>query len=263
MRLARFVAAASISLALIPVAAFAAPTAAPSAPAVAPAAAPAEPGAFQTGVASWYGADFHGRRTSNGEIYDKEKLTCAHRSLAFGSYVLVSNLDNGSSVVVRVNDRGPFAKDRIIDLSEAAARIIGMIPTGTARVSLTLMPREEALAWKGGPIAGAGDSGPAAAGSAGAGSAAAGAQAQSSPLASVPPDARVRIQVASYSSESNAKATLGRLAASGLSAAIEASGGHYRVLFADLSPEQARAVAQKLDGLGYRGYSVTTILSAR
>jgi rare lipoprotein A len=263
MRLARFVAAASISIALAQAAAFAAPAAAP---ALAPAAAPAEPGAFQTGVASWYGADFHGRRTSNGEIYDKEKLTCAHRSLAFGSYVLVANLDNGSSVVVRVNDRGPFAKDRIIDLSEAAARIIGMIPTGTARVSLTLLPREEALAWKGGPIAG--DSGRPPAGgealaSAGAGSSGTVAQAEASPLASVPPDARVRIQVASYSSESNAKATLGRLAASGLSAAIEASGGHYRVLFADLSPEQARAVALKLDGLGYRGYSVTTILPAR
>ena len=229
------VAAPAIALALVfSVASFAEP-------ATAGAAAPTEAGAFQTGVASWYGADFHGRRTSNGEIYDKEKLTCAHRSLAFGSYVLVRNLDNGSSVVVRVNDRGPFAKDRIIDLSEAAARIVGMIPTGTARVSLTLIPKEEALAWKGGPLAGAE------------------ASPDASPFAAVPADARVRIQVASYSAPANAKATLERLAASGLSATIESSGGHYRVLFLDLSPTEARAVAQKLDGLGYRGYSVTTI----
>lgn len=207
--------------------------------------ATAAAGAYQTGVASWYGADFHGRRTSNGEIYDKEKLTCAHRTLAFGSYLRVRNLDNGSSVVVRVNDRGPFAKNRIIDLSEAAARIIGMIATGTARVSLTIIPKEEALAWKGGPI-----SGPT-------GEAAAGEGAP--PIASLPADARVRIQVASYSSEANAKATTARLAASGLEATVESSGGHYRVLFLDLSPEESRAIAQKLDGLGYRGYSVTTI----
>jgi rare lipoprotein A len=156
----------------------------------------------------------------------------------------VRNLDNGSSVVVRVNDRGPFAKDRIIDLSEAAARIVGMIPTGTARVSLTVIPKEEALAWKGGPIAGS-EPIP-----------------DASPIASVPADARVRIQVASYSSEANAKATVERLAASGLSAVIEGAGGHYRVLFLDLSPERARLVAQRLDSLGYRGYSVTTIRPA-
>jgi rare lipoprotein A len=240
-RPARIAAATALASAL----AFAVPAfAEPGADAQAEQGAQAEPGAFQTGVASWYGADFHGRRTSNGEIYDKEKLTCAHRTLAFGSYVRVRNLDNGSSVVVRVNDRGPFAKDRIIDLSEAAARIVGMIPTGTARVSLTLIPKEEALAWKGGPIAGS-DPAP-----------------EASPIDSVPADARVRIQVASYSSEANAKATVERLAASGLSAVIEGAGGHYRVLFLDLSPERARLVAQRLDSLGYRGYSVTTIRPA-
>jgi rare lipoprotein A len=238
---ARIAATAALAWAL---ASAAASFAEPGAAGRADAGLPPESGAFQTGVASWYGADFHGRRTSNGEVYDKEKLTCAHRTLAFGSYVRVRNLDNGSSVVVRVNDRGPFAKDRIIDLSEAAARIVGMIPTGTARVSLTVIPKEEALAWKGGPIAGSEPS------------------PDASPIASVPADARVRIQVASYSSEANAKATVERLAASGLSAAIEVAGGHYRVLFLDLSPERARLVAQRLDSLGYRGYSVTTIRPA-
>jgi rare lipoprotein A len=217
----------------------------------------AEPGVSaapraETGVASWYGADFHGRRTSNGEVYDKEKLTCAHRTLPFGSYLLVRNLDNGSSVVVRVNDRGPFAKDRIVDLSEAAARIIGMIPTGTARVSLAIIPKEEALAWKGGALDGSARA-----------EAADASATDAKPPAPLPADARVRIQVASYASEANARATVARLAASGLAAAIERSGGHFRVLFPDLSPEEARRIAPRLDGLGYRGYSVTTVTPLR
>jgi rare lipoprotein A len=208
------------------------------------------------GVASWYGSDFHGRRTSNGEIYDKEKLTCAHRTYAFGTYLLVRNLDNGASVVVRVNDRGPFAKNRIIDLSEAAARIIGMIPTGTARVSLEAIPKEEALAWKGAPLQGQAPLQGANQG---------GAKPNASPKApggasgSSPAEARVRIQVASYASEANARGTIDRLAASGLEASMERVEGHFRVVFPDLSPEEARLVAQKLDSLGYRGYSLTTI----
>jgi rare lipoprotein A len=204
----------------------------------------AQAGSTETGIASWYGADFHGRRTSNGETYDKEKLTCAHRTLPFGSYVLVRDLDNGSSVVVRVNDRGPFAKDRIIDLSEAAARIIGMIPTGTARVSIAVIPAAEALAWKGGPLAGEAET-----------------DIRRAPVPDAPQapaGARVRIQVASYTSEANAKATLERLTASGLSATIERAGDRFRVVFPDLSPDESRIVAQKLDGLGYRGYMLTT-----
>jgi hypothetical protein len=121
-----------------------------------------------------------------------------------------------------------------------------MIPTGTARVSLTPIPREEALAWKGGPLAGASDAGNSP------------PTKEPSPVASLPPDSRVRIQVASYGSESNAKATVERLAASGLSASIERSGGHFRVVFPDLSPEDARVTTTRLEGLGYRGCSVTT-----
>jgi rare lipoprotein A len=214
------------------------------------AAAPAAPAALETGMASWYGPGFHGRRTSNGEVYDKEKLTCAHRTRPFGTYLLVRDLDSGGSVVVRVNDRGPFARDRVIDLSEAAARIIGMIPAGTARVSLEPIPEEEALAWKGGPLPGQGAAGR-----------------DPAPRASVAPEApagsRVRIQVASYSSEANAEATLARLTASGLAASIERSGGRFRVVFPDLAPADARLVAQRLDSLGYRGFSVTTIRPER
>jgi len=90
----------------------------------------------QEGLASWYGPGFHGKATSNGERFDKEAFTAAHKTLPFGSMVKVSNLANGKSVTVRVNDRGPFVEGRIIDLSEAAARAIGMIGTGTARVRL-------------------------------------------------------------------------------------------------------------------------------
>lgn len=94
---------------------------------------------IEEGIASWYGPKFHGRRTANGEQYDMNQLTAAHRTLPFNSIVKVRNLANGHSVMVRINDRGPFAKNRIIDLSRKAAREIGLIGPGTARVALILM----------------------------------------------------------------------------------------------------------------------------
>lgn len=94
---------------------------------------------IEAGRASWYGPKFHGKLTANGEQYDMHQLTAAHRTLPFNSIVKVQNLDNGKEVMVRINDRGPFAKNRIIDLSKRAAREIGMIGNGTARVSLTLI----------------------------------------------------------------------------------------------------------------------------
>jgi len=92
-----------------------------------------------TGVASWYGGEFHGRPTSSREIYDMNDMTAAHRTLPFGTYVMVTNLENDRSAVVRINDRGPFAKGRIIDLSYAAARVLGLIGPGTARVRLDVL----------------------------------------------------------------------------------------------------------------------------
>lgn len=92
--------------------------------------------AIETGVASWYGPDFHGRQTANGEKYDMHGITAAHRTLPFNTEVLVENLDNGKTVQVRINDRGPFAKDRIIDLSRGAAEKVDMIGPGTARVRI-------------------------------------------------------------------------------------------------------------------------------
>ena len=91
----------------------------------------------RTGTASWYGDDFHGRLTSNGEVFDMHKISAAHPTLPLPSLVRVTNLDNGRSVVLRVNDRGPFVHDRIIDLSRAAADRLGFRLKGTANVRVT------------------------------------------------------------------------------------------------------------------------------
>ena len=94
---------------------------------------------IEEGIASWYGPNFHGKLTANGEKYDMYGLTAAHRTLPFNTILKVKNMDNGQSVQVRINDRGPYAKNRIIDLSKKAAQEIDMLGPGTARVSLILM----------------------------------------------------------------------------------------------------------------------------
>ncbi len=99
------------------------------------------PGHPQSGVASWYGPGFHGQPTSSGAIYDQHALTAAHQQLPLGTRARVTNLENGKSVEVLINDRGPFAKGRIIDLSYAAAREIGMVGPGTARVQVDVVAR--------------------------------------------------------------------------------------------------------------------------
>jgi rare lipoprotein A len=104
-----------------------------------PPVAPAPGRYLEQGVASWYGAPFDGRRAANGEVYDMNKPTAAHRTLPFGSLVLVTNLDNGRQTQVRITDRGPFVRGRIIDLSFAAARAIDMVGSGVARVRLELV----------------------------------------------------------------------------------------------------------------------------
>jgi len=93
----------------------------------------------QYGVASWYGSDFHGKPTSSGEIYDMYQLTCAHNTFPLGTTVMVTNLENGKSLELKVNDRGPFVKDRIIDLSYAAAKILDMWEKGTANVKVEVI----------------------------------------------------------------------------------------------------------------------------
>ena len=93
----------------------------------------------ETGIASWYGPDFHGLATANGETYDMNALTAAHRTLPMPSMVRVTNLDNGRQIALRVNDRGPFANNRIIDVSRRAAQLLGFEQQGTARVRVEIM----------------------------------------------------------------------------------------------------------------------------
>jgi rare lipoprotein A (peptidoglycan hydrolase) len=106
---------------------------------VAKAPVPAKIGATESGVASWYGVPYHGRRTASGEIYDMEQLTAAHRTLPFQTWLEITDLDNGKRVSVRVTDRGPFVDGRVIDLSLAAARKIEMVGPGIARVKLKVI----------------------------------------------------------------------------------------------------------------------------
>jgi rare lipoprotein A len=99
-------------------------------------------GWVQYGVASWYGKKFHGNPTASGEIYDMYQLTAAHKTLSLGTYVMVTNLENYRSVEVKINDRGPFVKGRIIDLSYAASRSVDMVGKGTARVRVEVLKRK-------------------------------------------------------------------------------------------------------------------------
>jgi len=96
-------------------------------------------GFAQRGVASFYAEAFHGRTTANGETFDMNAMTCAHRTLPFGTMLQVTNLDNDRDVTVRVNDRGPYVSGRIIDLSKGAARSLDMIESGTANVLIEVI----------------------------------------------------------------------------------------------------------------------------
>ena len=99
-------------------------------------------GLVQEGMASWYGKDFHGKKTSNGEIYNMYGKTAAHTTLPFGTYVRVENLSNLKEVIVKINDRGPFVTGRIIDLSYGAGRQIGLVGPGVAKVRLVALSRK-------------------------------------------------------------------------------------------------------------------------
>ena len=96
----------------------------------------------ETGIASWYGADFHGQKTANGEIYNKDELTAAHKTLPLPTLARITNLDNGKSIVVRINDRGPFVGTRLIDVSQRAAQLLGFENIGTAKVRVQVLADE-------------------------------------------------------------------------------------------------------------------------
>jgi rare lipoprotein A len=107
------------------------------------------PGYNQKGIASWYGPGFHGKKTASGEIYDMYAMTAAHSVLPLNTMVKVTNLNNDKEIVVRVNDRGPFVHDRVIDLSLAAARDLGMVQNGTVPVKVSVIgPADSMLASK-------------------------------------------------------------------------------------------------------------------
>ena len=103
--------------------------------------APPVVGGVQVGVASWYGPGFHGNRTANGEVYDQYELTAAHPSLPHGTRAMVTNLENGRAVEVRINDRGPFVGGRIIDLSKRVARDLGIVEKGVTKVRIRILPK--------------------------------------------------------------------------------------------------------------------------
>lgn len=105
--------------------------------------ATSQPTMMETGVASWYGPKFHGKLTASGEVFNQEKFTAAHQTLPWGSRVKVTNLANGKSVDVRINDRGPFGKGRIIDVSRAAARALGMVGRGITTVRVEWLSDSE------------------------------------------------------------------------------------------------------------------------
>jgi peptidoglycan lytic transglycosylase len=100
---------------------------------------PQPPKVSQTGLASWYGPRFHGKRTANGEKYNKHALTAAHKTLPLGSRAIVTNLNTGQSIEVRINDRGPFIEGRVIDLSQTAARLVGVLGPGVAPVKVEVV----------------------------------------------------------------------------------------------------------------------------
>jgi rare lipoprotein A len=193
---------------------------------------PSIAGTEETGAASWYGHPYHGRRTASGEVYDMNDLTAAHRSLPLGTRLMVTNLDTGQAVEVRVNDRGPLVEERIIDLSYAAARAIGADRVGVIPVRLRILDPGSAV-----PLAG-----PA-----------------SSPGAR--PPGEFAVQVGAFASRARAESLCDALTRDGDVATVtEAEVGgdtFFRVRLGPYADRQtARASANRLAGRGYRAVVV-------
>ena len=169
----------------------------------------------QEGLASWYGSKFQGRRTASGETFDTRQFTAAHQSLPFGTMVLVTNLENGKSTVVRINDRGPFVEGRIIDLSMAAASAIGLTGKGVVPVRIE-PPRGEASALAGQAAA------------------------------------AYTLQIGAFRNRANAEALAARLQASGFKPELEEAGsGIIRVLIRHVAAASLSAVQERLTAAGW------------
>ena len=183
---------------------------------------PPRPGDAETGLASWYGPGFHGRKTSNGEIYDMHQMSAAHKTLPLGTWVEVIHLETGRSIQVRVNDRGPFVGGRVIDLSYGAARMLGMVNEGVAPV------RVRTLAAAAAPVLGPGAA----------------------------PSGRFTMQLGSFTSRGNATAFAGTLRQrwGGVHVVTARLEGEtvYRVRMGTYqSREEARRAAEAVAGAGY------------
>lgn len=154
----------------------------------------------QTGVASWYGEPFHGRRAASGVVYDMDAMTAAHQTIPFGTRIRVDNRDNGRSVELVVNDRGPFVGGRILDVSRAGARALGMIGPGTARVRITIVDAANAVSARGGCVL---------------------------------------VQVAAYRARASAEARREEVARAGFAVSIEPYGDVHRVVVGPFADEPA------------------------
>ncbi len=187
----------------------------------------------QVGIASWYGPPYHGRPAANGEIYDMNKLTAAHKRLPFDSWLRVKNLSNGKTTQVRITDRGPFVGKRIIDLSKAAAADIGMLGSGVAKVRLTLIPPPK--------------------GSARSGATASGVK---------PPNrrqaGRFDVQIGLFSQRDNANALAAKVRRKGHRATVrrttEGGSQRFRVLVAGGNARQANSRLRRLRQQGFEGF---------
>ncbi len=173
----------------------------------------------QEGLASWYGGKFQGRQTASGEIFDTNKYTAAHKTLAFGTVVKVTNLENGKCTVVRINDRGPFIPGRIIDLSRAAAIAIGLAGKGVAKVRIEELPPDSPET--------------------------AGITVARTPVT-------YSIQVAAYRNREYAERSLERLRDKGFTGTIEQTPeGIFRVLVKDVQESELQATKQQLQEHGW------------
>ncbi len=181
--------------------------------------------ATETGGASWYGGKFQGRITANGEVFDTNKFTAAHKTLPFNTVVEVTNLDNGKTVLVRINDRGPFVKGRIIDLSRAAAEKIGLVGQGVGHVKLRIIKDSKELETllDGSTLPGL-----------------------------IPSEPEITFQVASFSVLDNAEALVKELKNSGLPAEIEKTpGNYYRVVLKNIRKKDVEPTKDLLKEIGY------------
>jgi rare lipoprotein A len=203
-------------------------------------------GYHERGIASWYGSKFHGGRTSNGETYDMYAMTAASKVLPLPCYVRVTNLQNGNSVIVKVNDRGPFVANRIIDLSYAAASRIGMLGTGTALVDVTAVTPGEPS-----PPAGPGSNVPVDTG--------APTTAATTGISQAP---QIYVQVGAFANQSNAERVLQRLRAAAVNPAfilkeIQSGITFYKVRIGPISDvSHVDDLTAQLGGLGFANAQV-------